>query len=349
MLSGFTDRLVTYFWSFGVAVVLCTWLVSLAGAVFTYLYQTDVAQKSVRGFVTFCFPAVILRHPSCRLDIMFVVVGKLIPPILIVPLLVTNVGVALLSYHTVTWLFGAQPQFEAPFALWFGLLAIAVLIQDFMTFYLHYLEHRWAVLWELHKVHHSAEFLLPITNRRFHPLQGIIENIVIMSSVGMFIGVASYIFHLKVRDNSIIGLDAYFVANLLSFYHLRHSHIAMRYGWLERYLISPAQHQLHHSREERHWDCNFGLLFSWWDRWFGTVIYSTSREQFALGLPHDVQHQYSTAVKLYLTPLRNIGRIVWQDVRRRLPRPTRLPSARPLGTGAVSAPGATAATGGLAS
>ena len=45
------------------------------------------------------------------------------------------------------------------------------LVDDFLRWALHYIEHRVPVLWEFHKVHHSAESLNFITAERFHPVE----------------------------------------------------------------------------------------------------------------------------------------------------------------------------------
>jgi sterol desaturase/sphingolipid hydroxylase (fatty acid hydroxylase superfamily) len=311
-------RLQHYLLSFGIAVVLATWITAAIGAAFTYRFQTGPGPKSLRGFLQFCFPGTILRHPSCRLDVMFIALGQLIPGRLFVPFMVSNVGVTLLCYGGLTRLFGPQTQHAAP--LWLaGLLLVAtVVIHDFMTFYAHYLQHKLPVLWELHKVHHSAEFLLPITNRRFHPVQGFVDQFANAAGIGVFLGVSAYVLRVPPGDTSFLGLDSYFLLNLASFYHLRHSHIPMRYGWLERHVISPAQHQLHHSRETRHWDRNFGQSLAWWDRMFGTLIYSDPNERYTMGLPHEIQHDYASAMKLYFVPMRNIAAMAWRQ-RRHLP------------------------------
>jgi sterol desaturase/sphingolipid hydroxylase (fatty acid hydroxylase superfamily) len=316
MWKGFLERLDTELLSYDAAVALCAWITALAGTAITYLVQIDAPQKSLRGFLKFCFPSVILHHRSCRLDIVFVTIMRFLHMPAIV--MITNVAVAELSYSLLTSLFGTKPQNPEPLWLWAIIFVTVVIVEDFATFYVHYLEHRIGVLWELHKVHHSTEFLLPLSNRRFHPLQAIIDNFGNMVATGLILGITSYVFSLPIHDNSLIGLDGLFVLNMLSFYQLRHSHVPMRYGWLERHLISPAQHQIHHSREERHWDRNFGLCLSWWDRWFGTIVYSTPGEQFALGLPKDIQDDYDSVLKLFFTPVRNIALIAWRGGRRLL-------------------------------
>ncbi len=319
MWTGLLHKLQTHFWSFDAAVVLATWFSALAGAAFTYLVQHEESPKSVRGFLRFCFPSVILRHPSCRLDAMFSAATHFLG----VPafVMVSNLAVAELSYAGLAALFGAHAQNVEPAWLWFVILCACVVVQDLGTFVAHVWQHRVSWLWELHKVHHSVEFLIPISNRRFHPLQAIMDNAFTMIPVGLILGVTSYVFALPIHDNSVIGLDAAFVLNMLSFYHLRHSHIAMRYGWFERHMISPAQHQIHHSREERHCDRNFGLCFSWWDRWLGTIVYTTPQESFArgsfaLGLPHDIQGEYDSPARLLWVPLRNLALMAGREARR---------------------------------
>ncbi|GIS13148.1 MAG: hypothetical protein CM15mP115_22990 [Alphaproteobacteria bacterium] len=47
--------------------------------------------------------------------------------------------------------------------------------------------------------------------------------------------------------------------------------------------MSPAQHQLHHSQSEKHYDRNFGVALSVWDRMFGSFHHSVS-ETLSFGI-----------------------------------------------------------------
>ena len=49
-------------------------------------------------------------------------------------------------------------------------------------------------------------------------------------------------------------------------------------GPLRYIIVSPQAHRIHHSREEKHFDTNFGLILSIWDRMFGT--YSGDKGDF---------------------------------------------------------------------
>jgi sterol desaturase/sphingolipid hydroxylase (fatty acid hydroxylase superfamily) len=48
--------------------------------------------------------------------------------------------------------------------------------------------------------------------------------------------------------------------------------------------ISPAQHQLHHSTDPKHYDCNFGAIFSLWDNIGKSCIVSEKNQQIEFGL-----------------------------------------------------------------
>jgi sterol desaturase/sphingolipid hydroxylase (fatty acid hydroxylase superfamily) len=309
MLSFLAKSLYHEILSLAVVVVLCTWLSALAGALIAYCFQNDDPERSVGGFFRFCFPGIILRHRSCRIDVAYIGIFWLLAPVLFAPVLFTNLLFATAAYKTLGRLFGTHAAQAQP--LWMAGIIVggAVVLYDFMTFYTHYLEHRVAAGWEIHKVHHSAEVLTPITNHRFHPLQEIFDNFGRVVPVGILLA-------LPLEDNCANVGRAYLILNTLSFYHLRHSHIALSYGRFEKYFLSPAQHHLHHSQEPQHWDKNFGLLLSCWDRMFGTLIYARRGERFRLGLPAVEQRQFDATWKLYVMPLVNLARMATAGRRR---------------------------------
>ena len=68
--------------------------------------------------------------------------------------------------------------------------------------------------------------------------------------------------------------------------NLRHWQVWLSYGpTLNRWLISPAHHQLHHSYEPRHLGCNRGFELAVWDRLYGTLyVPPLAPETFRMGL-----------------------------------------------------------------
>jgi sterol desaturase/sphingolipid hydroxylase (fatty acid hydroxylase superfamily) len=75
--------------------------------------------------------------------------------------------------------------------------------------------------------------------------------------------------------------------------------------WVERLnwiLITPGMHRVHHSIDRRDYDLNFGGLFSWWDRLFGTWREAGVVER--VGLPGFENARWQTLPGMLAAPLR---------------------------------------------
>ena len=112
---------------------------------------------------------------------------------------------------------------------------------DLTKFITHALMHKIPLLWEIHKTHHSARVLTPITIFRTHPLEGVIFVLRSALTQGIVIALFYYIYGNNITFVTILG------ANLMSFWfhllgsNLRHSHIWINYwNWLEKIFISPC-------------------------------------------------------------------------------------------------------------
>ncbi len=190
---------------------------------------------------------------------------------------------------------------------WLARIAFTVVIfvaYDLGRFISHTLLHRIPILWEIHKVHHSAVVMTPMTAYRLHPFE-----IAIMSAPAVLLtGATTCIFNhflgAGISVYQLLGMHV-FLALLNFIDNLRHSPVWITYGQtLGRWIISPAHHQLHHSREERHWGCNVGFSLAIWDRMAGTLIVpSEKREVFELGLDEASDPKYTGLVSLYTRPL----------------------------------------------
>ena len=172
----------------------------------------------------------------------------------------------------------------------------------------HYLQHRVPFMWELHKVHHSAEVMVGVTKDRVHPVDELMNR----WWDGLIPGVAYgawLFFALNPVELTIFGLNVYFLRNtVLMMDFVRHTHFKLSYGrWLNRVLLCPHYHQLHHSVARAHWDRNLGLTLSIWDRMFGTLYEPKPGEDFVFGLPEGEASEYQSLVKLHALPLQKIG------------------------------------------
>jgi sterol desaturase/sphingolipid hydroxylase (fatty acid hydroxylase superfamily) len=187
---------------------------------------------------------------------------------------------------------------------------------DFGRFVAHSLLHDAPLLWEFHKVHHSAETLNPLTTFRAHPI-----DLVVMSWVPVVMtGIVTWIFN-QVTANPVtfltyLGVHILLLAsNLIG--TLRHTHVWVSYGpVLNKWLISPAQHQLHHSCEPQHLGCNRGFELAIWDRLYGTLYVPERQESFTIGLGDGTDGRWHTLARLYCWPVLNAVRRIIADVQR---------------------------------
>ncbi len=157
----------------------------------------------------------------------------------------------------------------------------------------HYLSHRVPLLWEFHKVHHSAQVLTPLTVFRVHPVDTLVYYNILAIVMGMTMGSLTYVF----GDASVLeAANRYQVLYVVIAMHLvghfQHSQFWIPFtGWLGRLVLSPAHHQIHHSNDARHYDRNFGSFLAIFDWMFGTLhVPSRKREKLTFGVTGVTEH-----------------------------------------------------------
>jgi sterol desaturase/sphingolipid hydroxylase (fatty acid hydroxylase superfamily) len=197
---------------------------------------------------------------------------------------------------------------------------------DFGRFVAHSVLHDVPVLWEFHKVHHSAETLNPITTFRAHP----VDLLVMLWVPALMTGAVTWGFNrltvAPVGVYTYLGLHVLlFASNLIG--TLRHTHVWLSYGtFWGKWLVSPAQHQLHHSCEQRHVGCNRGFEIALWDRLYGTLYVPARKETFRMGLGDGTDGEWHTVRRMYFWPFVNAGKRIFGAGRR---EPVGPPPSRP--------------------
>jgi sterol desaturase/sphingolipid hydroxylase (fatty acid hydroxylase superfamily) len=164
--------------------------------------------------------------------------------------------VVLAVYPLMTWWrqLGVAPLVDLtglPF--WAAGLAALVLF-DGLRYLSHRLQH--AVWWPFHAVHHSIRELHAASSYA-HPLEGLVDVVAVLVPFSL------------VRTAPEVLL---LVGGISGFQNVViHSPIRWHLGPLRAVLVDARYHRLHHSLEPRHHDRNFGFVFSFWDRLFGTA------------------------------------------------------------------------------
>jgi sterol desaturase/sphingolipid hydroxylase (fatty acid hydroxylase superfamily) len=325
--SEFWDKVGTHAWTRltgdeGILLLLLWSTVALAGFV-TYLRVTSEA-RSLRGLFRHVFPSEVFRHASARADLLFWISRRALMPLLVVPLLLSTVTAGHGMYWLLTQIFGAPshpPGHAGPLVL--TIFTITMLLAYDLSYYIyHYAQHKVPMLWELHKVHHSAQVMVGITKDRVHLLDELMNHWWDGVIPGLCYGIWLF-FALDPVEVTIFGLNVYVLRNIfLMMDFVRHTHLKLTYGpVLDNILLSPHYHQLHHSIAEEHWDKNFGLTLCIWDRLFGTLVKPKTNETFIFGLTDNEHDEYQSLYGLHIVPLKKMAGRAYQAGLRHRPAP----------------------------
>jgi len=252
----------------------------------------------------YLFTRRVWLHRSSLLDAQVILVRGLFGVALVVPVFLSTIGVAVVVMRNLRHAFGVPTLSWSPGAVMLTFTAIAFLADDFTRYVVHRLMHRVPALWELHKVHHSAQVLTPFTLQRVHPLEGLAMAVRLTVTLGIVTGVFVWLFPGKVRGYEVLGVDAIGFAFAALGANLRHSHVWLSYGpWFERIAISPAQHQVHHSVDPQHHDRNYGAALAVWDWVFGTLYVTKGYERIVFGLNETESNHEDRIVSVLVDPV----------------------------------------------
>jgi sterol desaturase/sphingolipid hydroxylase (fatty acid hydroxylase superfamily) len=289
----------------------------------------------LREFLGFLFPRAVYTHPSALLDLRLVLANRVLEPGGLLARLVLGsasvTAVASVVHQGLIDLAGSQGRLEWTTPMLVGYTVAVALVADFSTWAVHALHHRFPLLWEFHKVHHSAEVLTPLTVYRKHPVYNLSSRVLDLALVGPFLGLVTWLFADAPAALTLFGANFVFSLFHVLGSNLRHSHVWWSFGpVLDRIFVSPAQHQIHHSRDPRHYNKNYGELFAVWDWMFGTLyLPGRSPEALRFGLVGEDANLHPTLRAAYLVPFRNCGRILAAHARRLRRRAPRARSALP--------------------
>lgn len=138
--------------------------------------------------------------------------------------------------------------------------ALYILIVDFLNYWVHRWMHENDWLWHIHKLHHSAQHFNVITSLRDHPVERLINSIVLAIPLAV-LGVP--------KEHYIV-----FSVIILAVGPLKHSRILSDWGVVGKYLFqSSMDHWRHHAKEAKYYNTNYASLFTFWDKLFGTYYY----------------------------------------------------------------------------
>jgi sterol desaturase/sphingolipid hydroxylase (fatty acid hydroxylase superfamily) len=167
-------------------------------------------------------------------------------------------------------------------------VAVAFVLLDLGNYLAHWLLHRVDWLWELHKVHHSSRELDWLATFRSHPLEQVLRRL--LAPAGLIL--------LGAPLGAVMAAAGLFTA----WAALNHANLTLPLGSLERALITPRLHRVHHVPEAS--TKNLGTVFSVWDRLRGTLLLTAPPPAAVFGVPGEVEAYPQTWGRQLLAPLR---------------------------------------------
>ena len=278
----------------------------LSAILISFLWLFLVKKENIKSTILKIFDKNIFMSKSAKTDYLLFTTNIIILMFLS-PLLITQLAIANLVFeqlHSQAILRPMNINSHYTWLLPYFFTLTYFIFDDFTKYITHTLMHKIPILWEFHKTHHTARTLTPLTIFRTHPIEGLIFILRSAITQGVVIAIFYYVYGNNITLVTILG------ANIFSFWfhllgsNLRHSHIRINYwNWLEKILISPAQHQIHHSIKEKHYNKNFGVTFAIWDYFFGSLYISNNNEHVYFGISKKIHKYENNIIFLYVTPL----------------------------------------------
>lgn len=152
-------------------------------------------------------------------------------------------------------------------------LIIGVLLMDLIgAYFIHWLEHKVRWMWQFHIVHHSDKEIDTTSANRHHPGESVFRLFFTILAV-LLIGAPVWMIFLYQTMSVVLT-------------QFNHANITMP-KWLDSslmfVLVTPNMHRVHHHYRQPYTDCNYGNIFSFWDRIFGTYL-SAPNEKLIYGV-----------------------------------------------------------------
>ena len=150
----------------------------------------------------------------------------------------------------------------------------AFLFLDYTNYLWHILNHKVPLLWRFHLVHHTDKDLDLTTAFRFH--FGEMIGSVFFRGASTFLSGAT--------PMTVIIYEIVFEA-ATEFHHSNTRLPGKIEKRLNKLLVTPRMHGIHHSINPKETDSNFSVVFTFWDRLHRTLNLSVPQDHLIIGVP----------------------------------------------------------------
>lgn len=259
------------------------------------------ALLTFEGFLTFISPITpiiivfevlwsLFRHrfrkESYKIPFLIILVNRIMSRLIGISVLLLSIGIFqkhAIIHTSLTW-------------YWF---IYGYLVYELNNFIRHYLTHKVRLLWCFHSVHHSSEELnSSITLTTFF-----VENLYTEFFAAMFcmlLGVQPIMLFAIMILDSIWG----------AFVHISEESMKnARLGFLEKFILTPSHHRVHHGRNHLYMDTNFCSIINIWDIIFRTYQKEEKEVPIDYGITRPMDSNNFTDV--YFGEIASL----WHDIR----------------------------------
>lgn len=133
---------------------------------------------------------------------------------------------------------------------------IAFLVIDFSGYWIHRWSHKINLFWNLHIIHHSSE--------EFNLACALRQSITLFINPFTFLLLPAALVGVPNEVIAVVGPLQLFAQ---FWYHTQHIN---KMGFLEKIIVTPAHHRVHHAINKEYIDKNLSQIFILWDKLFGT-------------------------------------------------------------------------------
>lgn len=172
--------------------------------------------------------------------------------------------------------------------------AFAVVLLDYTLYLWHVLTHKIPLLWRFHKIHHADLDLTAATAIRFH-FGEIAISVIFRAAQILLIGVS---------PQALQIWQTLLFASI--FFH--HSNIDLPKDFeekLQKIIMTPRLHGIHHSAEKSEMDSNWSSGLTAWDYLHGTFRRDVAQDKITIGVKGFIEQKDVTFAKMLLEPFQN--------------------------------------------
>jgi len=184
------------------------------------------------------------------------------------------------DYRFITWENG----------VWYWILLFFA--QDLAYYVLHFVDHHSRIFWAIHVTHHNSEYFNLTTGFRSSVFQPLYRFVYFIPLV-------------LLGFNPLHILSVYAIVQIYGTWI--HTQSIAKLGFLEKFMVTPSHHRVHHASNQLYLDRNMGQGFIIWDKIFGTFQHEENPEQYEkikFGLTAPIEDK--NPMKLIFTELVNI-------------------------------------------